>query len=529
MKKSTLFLFVLIASICLPSFTVFAAPYKNTQDIPSLTEPYRIVLYKQGARFMVKSEATVCVQHGQKHLVLSLPAGAKDIWSVVTLHGATDHNTIIPILAQRVEVAAPLPITEDMSSAVKQRQLLQTQYDTLQGTLAGLEAQERLWLDPACAKSNTENSAVNAQNIKKVAAIIADLAKERMQIQRELAGIEAQLKMIPPLAVSSQKLILSFAAEDAVVKEGTVLQVAYAYTLENTSWKPVYAVRAKSDGGNIAVELMAEITQNSGMDWKSADIVLSTANTVARTPAPIYPWVVRKIESPMPRGHAAPTLLRSASSGMRDATNEAGLPSFTQESTGMWSLPKGYVLPEGKSTVLLQQEQEDIALVRIARPTQNNDKVWLSAVYACKENFLPVGEAVFFLDGVSVGEGMFAPKNGKVTLFFGADPLMSVSTKADIRQSDSDGLIDTEQVWTWNWEYTVRSQRKTVMPVRIEEPATQLEDASMQVAYENMPEAEMDAENTLVWKVEVPAEGFATVQHKVTVRAPAAMQVFPGR
>ncbi len=62
-------------------------------------------------------------------------------------------------------------------------------------------------------------------------------------------------------------------------KSETVSQLDMAYLVSDAGWSPRYNIRAVTDGTEVELEYRANVYNNSGVNWKSVLVALSTANT----------------------------------------------------------------------------------------------------------------------------------------------------------------------------------------------------------------------------------------------------------
>ncbi len=90
-------------------------------------------------------------------------------------------------------------------------------------------------------------------------------------------------------------------------------KVRLNYLVNKASWRPQYKMRAnKEDKGNVLVEYLAAILQQSGEDWNGVDVTLSTAAPCLNAAPPdLNALAVAVIptgaQPPMPHGIAMPT------------------------------------------------------------------------------------------------------------------------------------------------------------------------------------------------------------------------------
>ncbi len=475
--------------------------------------PYRVVINQQNAHVYTQCLAKIIALDGQKLLVLPFPQMAENIQLFIS---SPQEQTKSEIVSWSVEKALPF---KPQGAIEKQRITLESIHDSLAGALANLRAQEL-----ALTEAIKENSgAANKKNAQQLAPELALIGTRIAATQREIDFAKKRATQLTDTLPGSQQLVVRI---NSPLPADAEILVSSAYTLSNTFWSPIYFIDANTKDNTIDVQLLAQITQNSDLDWHNVELELTTAQGNDRAPMPINPWVVRKGGAPVvyAKSMAPPELMMA-----RGAVNDSS-PSFDQDAAmARWSMSKVHKIPEGKTLLKLSQDKLNIALIRLARPSVSDNKVWLSAKYKVENNFYPSGEATFLLDGVMTSQGRFAPKGAETEIFFGVDPLVTVQTKEKVRKSAEQGLIEQEQSWTWNWVYSIQNTRNIPVVVRIEEAQTQVEDSAMKVSYADEPKPESGPEKTFVWNVETPAKGTSMVKRSITVKAPKDMQLDLGR
>ncbi len=470
--------------------------------------PHKVVINRQNTRAFAQSTLKIVEAFGAKVVVLPLPKQASNVQLSLPQGDGT-------IVAWQTEKAMPY---KPHGFLEKQRITYESMANSLGGALTALQGQYE-----ATVKS-IENLPPKeaAEALKKALPTLALIGTRMHSTQRDLDVANARVALFKDDIPLSQQLVITV---DTKLDLGKTLQVAYSYTLDGSFWRPSYVFDASTTNDTINFKLMAHIQQNSDLDWDKTEVQLSTAQGNEPSLPPVRPWVVRKSGDVQARAYNMP--MQSKMLTANADTERASMGTFDGESTlAVWNLKKNIAIPEGQTTLILQEQNINAPLERIARPSSyGGGKVWLSASPAMTLDFLPEGTAQFLLDGITVGQDSFAVKKEKMPLFFGIDPLVTVEIKKDIRKSDEDGLLHKEQVWTWGWTYTVHNKRHQAVKVRIEEPQTQLEDAAMSVTYADKPKASKGEDNTFVWQVDVPAQGKNAISREITVKAPKGMKV----
>lgn len=501
----------------IPALSAQAAPSVETGA--SLVPPQKVILTPQNAR--LQGEVTLTAQElgGQSVLLLPLPQGAQEITLTLLAPNAK---------ALRDWRTQPVALAPGEGSNGKARGMLMEEMDAVQGRIDVLRAQQTVLRDMASNRQNATPADMQ-QMLQGLERQLPPLVMNLAKYERQLKTLQDQLAQMPMTANTAVQAVITLHG----VTPGTEVGVNYAYTLPQCGWAPTYVFDALPAQNTIAMRMQAEVWQNSGMDWDKTQIVLTTSNDARREPSRLIPWIAQKGRPearPMRMAAPAPLMARKAAPVAQNLDNVAPMPeSFENEVQSGWTLPKGLPIPEGRTRLPILEQEWQVPLERVARPSESDNQVWLTAKYLMQGQSLPAGEAVFLLDGSAVGTGNFMPKNGEATLFFGADPLVTVQTEPDTRLTGKAGIIDKRQTWQWGWNYTLRNERAQPVTVRLEVPAPQAGDKDITVTLIDKPEATRDKDNVLFWNVPIPAKGTASVRHEVRISAPQGMDVWPGR
>ncbi len=477
--------------------------------------PYKVVLNQQNARVFAQSKNHVLASNNGKVLRIVLPYKATDVQFTLPAVNGKSQGTILGWHATTDEAFPP------QGTVQKQSQALESMVDV---TAAALDASHTKYeaLKEKYLKLSEENK---QQEMSITLGELTVAASENSARNRAWQDAKQLVQKFQGKSLMSQTFTVLL---DTPLADKSVVHVQYAYTLNESRWTPSYSINADTTNDTIRLQLQAEIVQNSDMDWDDTQIEFSTVEGNAPSPGSVQPWIAGGNDArPLMRNKATPM------ASMDVAVMSNGMASFNEmDASASWTLNKKLHIPEGKSTIILLEESAKLPLQRLARPntgTRDVETVWLYAEYALKNTFLPKGRAQYLLDAVPVSDGFFQPKNQKVALFFGSDSLVTIQTKKDVRKSAEAGIIQKEQIFSWNWTYTIQNQRKKPVSVRIEEPQVQLAHEDISVIYNDKPKASQGPDKTLIWTVQVPAQGKETIQRSVTIKAPEKLQFYPGR
>lgn len=469
-------------------------------------DPESVILWPGGARVTAHEELSTRTEQNVTEAFFVVPGGARDL--EISVEGGR--------LVRWSSTPCFLPAQGGLAH---ERQEAVDNLRALRGERAMLRAVLETWttrplqlpgLDPEQLASRLEN---------RVPALMSRLD----QVNDIIQALEQVEKSRPPLSDKGQKVLLEL--QDA----GASVVVRYRYTLPDCGWQPRYIFDAIPDetgvGAKVRVRLEASVRQFSGMDWRKSRLFLALRPHDVVAPPELPQWIVDEA----PAVGAPRKMYFRASAASPDgaaAPQNAVLRADRQDARWEVAVPG---LPQGESVVTLRDEVWTAALERVARPDEDDGRVWLTAVAELPAGSVwPAGEAAFQLEGIPAGEHTFAVKDGRARLFFGVDPRVTVSVLADGRRRGEAGIVNRRRQWSWAWEYTVNNGRPTPVQVRLESPCPHIVDRNVNVTYDDTPKAGIDEKNNcLFWLLDVPAEGKADVRHGLTITAPVDKKINP--
>lgn len=486
-----------------------AAAFGLMEEAPhTFLHPRQVTLFPSHALVQGEEELAVSQRDGVSRVELFVPENARNLqFDLGDVRLASWRSRMAPAAAADGEA--------------RRRQDLLIRKRTVEGELEAVSARLGLWT----AKAEGRDLEALEKLDKRMTEVIPRLRERQDMLQRELKTINNVLANLPRVAESGQLVVLLL--DGAPTGK---IRVRYAYTLDNSGWEPVYDLDARPEEGTVHVLLSARLRQNAGMDWRDCQVSIVWQDVRALTAPDLPVW--RVDEGPLPRPYAraaaefkaAPVMLGAAAGSAAD--NAPAVPVLDGKGTyARWDLGR-MSLPQGQEHLVLRQEVWKAPLQWVARPDAQGSPVWLMLEQSLDSTPWPAAQADFFVDGLPVGSGRFAPEADRVRLYFGVDPRVSVVTTSDDKRRGESGIIGKRRTWSWHWTYTVHNSRPRPVTVRVERPEPLPVNKAVEVTLEGTP-ARKGEDHSLYWLVDVPADGSRDIRHGVKVSAPADLEMRP--
>ena len=468
-------------------------------------QPHSVELFPGGARITLNEDGLLTeVRNDQPVVSLLLPDGAAEVSPVVE--------------GQRILRWMLTPVTsEPQGEAAAQRRQLLARADELEGRIAACTARMELHrqLPGGADGATVENLSALAEKT------VPGLMAERQRLTRELEQLRKLINAVPAASGQGKRL-------DIVLAQfpGKPVRVTCTYTLHDCGWQPRYSLNARPGTGKVDIVMSAEVWQYSGMDWDKARLTL-----VTRTPGEIAPdalpdWIIEPVAPGRPRLAGPPAQGKAVP--LMAAVDNSGIPAREDGAFVRWEIPTAG-LAQGKSILNVTSEEWAAPMQWLARPSAGESRVWMTAEYAFDDRpSWPAGLMECRIDGQYVGTGAFRPEAGKVKLFFGADPRVTVATINETRKENESGIINARRFWRWSWRYAIRNERPEEVRVRLERPLPRSVDERVALKLGGTPAPATDEDaGILFWDVKVPARGTSDVRQEVEITAPADLKLAP--
>ncbi|MBQ7607296.1 MAG: DUF4139 domain-containing protein [Desulfovibrionaceae bacterium] len=478
----------------------------ETVDTPTsvLLSPSDCILTVRGERDLAGSGAL-------RMFTVLVPPGAENFALRVT--GAT-------VVKEEREVCQVLPT----SARAKHEARLRERLETIKILQDIVKERKSLW---KCLPRKFEAADFDGLDARKK-AVLTELFTEEAALKKEEHEIREALSSPAQKQKMGERIRVTVHGASA-----STIPVTYSYRLRTGGWKARYALRVDPEISRtaIAVVLKADIWQESGFDWENTEITLVTGSPTKRVPPALASWVLEAEERHFER---KARMMQEDAAMLPNMPARAAAPSRAEVRVdtsgiyGKWTLPVTR-LAEGQATVTILERTWNDPLLWIARPNARKGEVFVMAEHAIPEGEVwPDGNAVFSVSGQTTGSGAFSAKGGKVTLYFGHDPRVSLEVVQDTRKQGESGFLGRDKTWLWAWEYTIRNTHAQAIRVRLERPDPQAVQEAITVTHNDTPKALVDAKkHALYWEFDVPGGGSKTIAHSVQIKAPESLNIHP--
>ena len=478
--------------------------------------PVRVMLSPVDAQIAAEQEIPVtAAQDGRAEARFLLPKGASDVSITARERAVEDWSSAASYSDKPVQAQH------------ERRLALIKELTAIEGEIQAIQARLELW---KTGSSKELSFADLDKRDNKMRQLIPELHIKLHDLEERAEALKAERDSLPTVGKEVVVVTVSLSGPAS----GSA-KLSYSYTTGQCGWQPVYRFNALPDRNVVSAQLSAEIQQNSGQDWKNAEITLVSHNRHQQAPDTLYPWMVENTSTSDNGIARAKYRMEEAAAPMQMQAAPEPAPApppiqmLDRSAFASWELGKRS-LREGVSRLTIREAEWPAPIFWLARPAMGAETFIATRCNVADPRAWPNGLASYFLDGAAVGSGSFALDGNKAKLFFGADPRVTVEREMDGRQSGKSGIIvGKRQNWTWNWTFKIFNGRSKPILLRVEDAQPQSGDEAITISMNSQPESKLDENHTLYWELTVPANQGTKIAHAVTVSAPADMPVRPGR
>ena len=396
---------------------------------------------------------------------------------------------------ERVPECARGPLEERIRQLEDQRNALVAEHAALDTSLGYLKA-----LGAGDAKNTPVTAiAATADGIRKTAqeALVRQAQNRRQQeeLSRQLAPLLGERERLAKANPQWRSLRVRLSA----TREA---ELRLSYRLSQAGWEPGYRALLDTASGALSLERLAQVSQQSGEDWKNVKLRLSTAAADQKVaPNPPRPWKL-DIKPVLMGGLAAPAaapaaLQRIAVTGSRVDRSEPEVDRF-DPSVFEGSYATEFALPlrvdidsnTQRASLALGTEKLQARLLSRAQP-QDGAAAYLIADLARPAGSWPRGEVQLIRDGSFIGDSSLdmAQAEEHLELPFGRDDAVRVQVEPEQRNAGNTGFIGSRAERHYTRGYVVENRHTTPVTLQVIEaaPVSQHEDIKVQAQFSPAP------------------------------------------
>ncbi|MEO8150309.1 MAG: DUF4139 domain-containing protein [Bacteroidia bacterium] len=525
MKK--LFLYIVITTISLRSFS-------QSEKLIKQTTIKEVKIYLNGA--IVTRTAQTNVDAGITKLVIDNLSPYINAQSINVT--GTGDVTIVAVLHQLnyLNNSEPTPEAKKLQDTLDD---LKDRMQFLQNTKYILDQEEQLLL---ANKQSGGKDGTNAATLNSLADVFIQRltkVKEQQTLQnKKIKTAQEEINRITnQLAQLNQKnengtgsIIITVSA-----KAHTAATLEVSYLVANASWTPLYDIRANDINSPLTLAYKANVTQNTGEEWKDVKLKLSTGNPTLSGDKPLlYPWNLDFVQPVAWKGNGGgngyantsgtyTVNVTDANGSLATGSDVQLLADTIQPMAYTWSsltadanqnqlatdftIALPYSIPsDGKEYLVEVQNYTLNATYNYSAVPKKDKDVFLAAYIKDWEDLnLVAGNASIYFQNSYVGNTYINTRNTEDSLLFslGRDKRIVV-TREKQKDFSSKQFMGNNITRTYSFEFSIKNTKKDTVVLTVEDQIPLSQNSSIEVKLLESNGAIYNAENgNLKWIINV--------------------------
>lgn len=368
---------------------------------------------------------------------------------------------------------------------------------------------------PTAAELN-EASGLVGSGVARVSEQSLDIDTEKQLIR---AKIDALRRQRNEASGSGRKESKNVEVMIDVASPGN-LTMELATVLPKAGWVPAYDVRLAPDAKNAELTFRAMVRQQTGEDWNSVDLTLSTARpAMGSAPPELYPWRIALFRPEPPRAKAvrykaaapAPAAMMLEKSQLAADTSAQEAPAMVEtaqigneQSSVVFHIPRPLDIPSDGSQhgTVVAVEKLAVSMEFLAVPKLSPFVFLKSEIINQSAYPLLPGKVNTFTGNSFTGSSQLKKiaAGEKFDLFFGVDDQVTVK-RDELKQNKEAGVFGSNQV-TYRYRIELNNFRKEPITVSLQDQLPVAGDEEIKVSLDNpsLKPDEQKNDGRITWK-----------------------------
>jgi uncharacterized protein (TIGR02231 family) len=553
---------LLILALCLTIVKANAAESEKTIK----SKPEKIIVYTQGAQ--VHRNSLVNLAAGQNTIIFS---GLENCINASAIQASGNGNFIIAEIQH--EVHYPEFDKAKLSGDIRYKKLLKNVNDSIQelnylieennSKFDALATEKSVLLNYSLYKGQSKRDSIASlkDGLSYLREKLFNINAEQLKLKREREKLEAKKIVLNEriINVSNELANQNNAGEvekvdyrilvHVISDQATQATINLNYYITNAGWTPSYDLRANTNDQNVKLTYKAQIHQESGIDWGSVKLVLSTANPNRSYNIPaLSPWYLGYTPYNQKNKKVHYGGVPSTTNGsyenrtddmksvamekemLADAQNAYDYTTVTENVIETeYEIRLNYNIPsDGKEHFAAIMVKDLKTIYRYKAIPKLNNNVYLTAVLPDWEDAITMGgQASIYYDGSYIGQTNLAPGGTEDTmqLSLGIDKNIAIK-RQKIKDKCSQKVLDNDILHQYTFEITMKNSRSNKIEIEIEDQLPLTHDKTVTIERKELSGGKYDElTGILKWRTNIQAKDSKKLTLTYQIKAPKTMPV----
>jgi uncharacterized protein (TIGR02231 family) len=530
------------------------------------SKPEKIIVYTQGAQ--VHRNTLVNLVAGQNTLIFS---GLENCINTAAIQASGNGNFIIADIQH--EVHYPEFDKAKLNGDVRYKKLLKQVNDSLQelnylieeitSKSEALATEKNVLLNYSLYKGQSKKDSIASlkDGLTYLREKLYNINAEQLKLKREREKLEVKKSLLNERItnVSNELANQNNTGEveevdyrilvHVIADQATQATVSLNYYITNAGWTPSYDLRAMSNDQNVKLTYKAQIHQQSGIDWGSVKLVLSTANPNRSYNIPqLSPWYLgynpykaankdNRLSAPSSVAGADMDKIKITedynSVTLEEKVVAKNAYDYTTVSENVieteYEIKLNYNIPsDGKEHFAAIMVKDLKTMYRYKAIPKLNNNVYLTAILPDWEDAITMGgEASIYYDGSYVGATSLSPGGTEDTmqLSLGIDKNIAIK-RQKIKDKCSQKILDNDILHQYTFEITMKNSRATKIEIDVEDQLPLSQDKTITIDRKELSGAKYDEVTGVIkWRSTIQAKDSKKLTLIYQIKAPKGMPI----
>lgn len=503
---------------------VFLLCFFNTvsgENVVTRSEITEVKVFTSGATII--RNAKTSVEAGQSIIKFENLSPAIDPSSIIV--SATGDFTILSVTHQ-MDYLGPDRKTPEMLKLEDSLLLLNRRRDGILNNISVLQEEQNLLL--ANKSIGGANTGVKLEDLKNIAQYfrdrlleiknsILDYTFKEKKLKAEIDKLNNQLSLLNNKRNEPYSTIL--------VSVNSPLRTAANFTISyytgNVSWQPAYDIRVKDVGSPVELVYKAMVTQNTGEDWNSIRMKISTGNPSLGAAAPVlYPWYLNFVQYLVAPSAVSPGQTRikredgnvTTMEDYKAANQMSSLVTANQNTLNTdYEITIPYSVPSDNLgyAVQIREYMLPASYSFFAIPKIESSAFLVAKVSGWEALDLQPGNSNIYFENAFIGASVFDPatSNDTLQISLGRDKRIIVK-REKLKDVSGNQLIGQQRKRNFIYETTIKNNRKEPINLVIKEQYPVSGDKDIEVEINEVSGGEINSEKgEITWSLNIaPAQ-----------------------
>ncbi len=357
---------------------------------------------------------------------------------------------------------------------------------------------------------------------------ISAAAREKAEVEEIQRHAKTELEKLENTGGRERKKVTVVVNADRALHTKLELR----YLVANTGWSPAYDLVAMNNTGPITLRYKAQVYNNTGIDWKKMNLVLSTADPSlgANSPA-LVRWELggsTSTGSNFNEGYQQSQAFNPTLNGWNDPSQSYELISVSEVSAE-FKIKRTYDIPSDAKPYMVEVAEHTLPAEYsyIAIPKVDRDAFLMARITGWEDLDLVDGPANVYYEDSYVGESMINTEgmDDTLELSLGRDNDIRVERK-ELEDRTSRRLIGSERKQTMTYEITVKNTTAAAIHITLRDQIPVSMDDQIKVEVLELSNGELNAPEGIVsWPMELLPGASNTVKLSFEIRHPKGWSV----